>query len=124
DVSTQMDNESVPAWLAAILRQNTDMIKEMKDQREAQATQYAAQYEALKVQNEDLIAALARSRTASPARSVVTVTVDNANLMLTKELKVFNIGSFKPLNLADATSTQLFIDEIDDAVKHYTEARV
>ena len=36
DMSTPMDNESVPAWLAAILRQNADMIKEMKDQRETQ----------------------------------------------------------------------------------------
>ena len=115
-----MDNESVPAWLAAILRQNADMIKEMKDSRETQV----AQYEAVRVQNENLIVTLTRSRTASPARPATTVTVDNANLMLTKELKASDIGSFKPLDLADATSTQLFIDEIDDAVKHYTEARV
>jgi hypothetical protein len=37
EVLTPMDNEPVPAWLAAILRQNGDMIKEMKDAREIQA---------------------------------------------------------------------------------------
>ena len=50
--------------------------------------------------------------------------MDNANLTLTKELKAFNIGSFKLLNLANATNTQLFINKIDDIVKHYSEARV
>ena len=54
----------------------------------------------------------------------MTVNVDNANLTLTKELKASNIGSFKPLDLANATNTQLFINEIDNAVKHYSEARV
>ena len=39
-----------------------------------------------------------------------------------KELKASDIGSFKPLDLADAANMQLFIDEIDDVVEHYTEA--
>src|SRR5438045_6738234 len=53
-----------------------------------------------------------------------TINVYNANLTLTKELKASNIGSFKPLDLADASNMQLFIDEIDDAVKHYSKDRV
>ena len=50
--------------------------------------------------------------------------MDNANLTLTKELKASNIGSFKPLNLANATNIQFFINEINDVVEHYSEARV
>ena len=55
---------------------------------------------------------------------VATVNVDNANLTLTKELKASDIGSFKLLDLADASNMQLFIDKIDDAVKHYSKDRV
>ena len=52
------------------------------------------------------------------------VIVDNANLTLTKELKVSNISSFKLLDLANVSSTQLFINKINNIVKYYTKARV
>ena len=35
-----------------------------------------------------------------------------------------NIRSFKLLALNNVASMQLFIDEIDNAIKHYTKARV
>jgi hypothetical protein len=40
------------------------------------------------------------------------------------ELKASDIGYFKLLDLADASNTQLFIDEIGNAVERYGEARV
>ena len=50
--------------------------------------------------------------------------MDNANLTLIKELKASNIRLFKPLNLANTTNTQLFINEINNIVEHYSEVRV
>ena len=44
--------------------------------------------------------------------------------MLIKELKASNIRLFKPLDLANATNMQLFIDEINNIVKYYSEVRV
>ena len=52
------------------------------------------------------------------------VNINSASLMLTKELKASDIGAFKPLDLANAPNTQLFINKINDAVQHYCEARV
>ena len=137
-IDDYMANESElappPTWLGALLAQmKEDTSAQLAAIQARSDTQMAAiqaqsdiQIAAIQLQNSNLIAALNRSRTPPtlPVQPAQPVTIDNANLTLTKELKASDIGSFKPLDLADASNTQLFIDEIDDAVEHYSEARV
>ena len=123
-MATEQSDSSgqVPTWLALLLRQ----MKEDTNTQLAVIQEWSdAQLAALQVQNGNLIAALSPRMLSTPqVQPAATVNVDNANLMLTKELKASDIGSFKLLNLADASNMQLFINEIDDAVKHYSKDRV
>src|SRR5438045_3497386 len=123
-MATEQSDSSgqVPTWLTLLLRQ----MKEDTNTQLAVIQEWSdAQLAALQVQNGNLIVALSpRMLSTLQVQPAATVNVDNANLMLTKELKASDIGSFKLLDLADASNMQLFIDKIDDAVKYYSEDRV
>src|SRR5438045_6492451 len=102
-MATEQSDSSgqVPTWLALLLRQ----MKEDTNTHLAVIQEWSdAQLAALQVQNGNLIAALSpRMLSTLQVQPAATVNVDNANLMLTKQLKASDIGSFTLLILANAS---------------------